>query len=117
MHFSLLLRYLCTYFLKFSTFSLTNIDYSDAFEKSIEEKQIATQNAIKAKNNTVKIMEEAKQQVISAKAEAEAMRIKSNALKTNKSLIEYEAVQKWDGKLPQYTGGGAMPFINLNPQK
>ena len=43
-------------FLKFSTFSLTNIDYSDAFEKSIEEKQIATQNAIKAKNNTVKIM-------------------------------------------------------------
>ena len=45
------------------------------------------------------------------------MRIKSNALKTNKSLIEYEAVQKWDGKLPQYTGGGAMPFINLNPQK
>ncbi len=104
-------------FLKFSTFSLTNIDYSDAFEKSIEEKQIATQNAIKAKNNTVKIMEEAKQQVISAEAEAEAMRIKSNALKTNKSLIEYEAVQKWDGKLPQYTGGGAMPFINLNPQK
>lgn len=42
------------------------------------------------------------------------MEIKSEALSKNKGLTEYEAVQKWDGKLPQYMLGGATPFINLN---
>jgi len=99
-------------YINFGTFSLLNIDYSDAFEKSIEEKQIATQDAIKAKNKTVQIREEANQKVITAKAEAEAMRIKASALASNKALVEYEAVQKWDGKLPTYTGG-QIPFLNL----
>jgi hypothetical protein len=28
-----------------------------------------------------------------------------------------KAIEKWNGVLPQYTGGGAMPFINVNSQK
>lgn len=75
---------------------------------------IAEQKAQEAVNNTKRIKEEAEQKVISAKAEAEAMEIKSEALSKNKGLTEYEAVQKWDGKLPQYMLGGATPFINLN---
>lgn len=101
-------------FVNFGSFSLIEITYSESFEKSIEEKQIATQNAIKAKNNTVRITEEAKQKVISAEAEAKSIRIRSQALSANKALIEYEAIQKWDGKLPTYTGGGAIPFINID---
>jgi hypothetical protein len=27
--------------------------------------------------------------------------------------VEYEAVQKWDGQMPTYVGGGSIPFINL----
>lgn len=96
----------------YDSFDLINIDYSDAFEKSIEEKQIATQDAIKEKNNTVKINEKAKQQVISAEAEAKAMRIKTKALSQNKALIDYEAVQKWDGHLPTTTGG-VIPFLKV----
>ena len=101
-------------FVNFGTFTITTIEYSDAFEESIEQKQIATQNAIKAQNDTVRIQEEAKQKLISARSEAEAMEIRANALKANSNLIEYEAVQKWDGKLPQYNGGGSIPFIDLN---
>jgi len=59
------------------------------------------------------VQEEAKQRVISAQAEAKSMEIRANALSQNKNLVEYEAVQKWDGKLPQYTLGGAMPFISV----
>jgi len=56
-------------------------------------------------------------QITEAQAHAESMRIKANALKTNRSLIEYEAIQKWDGNLPQFMmgSGGAVPFINLTP--
>jgi 4-diphosphocytidyl-2C-methyl-D-erythritol kinase len=46
------------------------------------------------------------------------MKIKSAALSQNKNLVEYEAVLKWDGKLPEMMmGGGSVPFINLNTNK
>ena len=45
------------------------------------------------------------------------MSIRAHALTQNKALVEYEAVQKWDGKLPEYMMGGAMPFINLAAKK
>ncbi|MBQ3733430.1 MAG: prohibitin family protein [Bacteroidales bacterium] len=93
-------------------FQLVNIDFDDQFETAIKEKQVAEQNALKAKNVTIQIEEQAKQTKIKAEAEAEAIRIKANALEKNPRLVEYEAVQKWDGKLPEYTGG-AIPFLNI----
>lgn len=95
---------------------LTNITYESEFQKAVEAKVVAVQEAEKAKNNTVTIQEQATQKVISAKAEAESMRIRANALSANKNLVEYEAVQKWDGKLPTYMLSGAMPFININKE-
>ena len=96
------------------TFQFINIDYSDKFEGAIEDKVIAEQKAQEAVNNTKRIKEEAEQKLISDKAEAEAMEIKSEALSKNKGLTEYEAVQKWDGKLPQYMLGNSTPFVNLS---
>ncbi len=95
-------------------FLFENTDYSDSFEKAIEDKVIADQKAQEAVNNTKRITEEANQKRIIAEAEAEAMRIKSEALSKNKSLVEYEAIKKWDGKLPQYMLGNSVPFVNLN---
>lgn len=93
---------------------LDNIDFSDQYERAIEEKQIATQNAIKASNKTKQIEEEAKQKVLTAQAEAESMRIRSQALSQNQNLVQYEAVQKWDGKLPVNIYGSApIPFLNI----
>lgn len=92
---------------------ISNIDYDDRFEKAITDKQVAEQNALKAKNNTIRIEEEAKQAKIKASAEAEAIRIKSEALQKNPKITEYEAIQKWDGKLPAYMLGNSTPFINL----
>ena len=41
------------------------------------------------------------------------MAIRANALTQNKALVEYEAVQKWDGHLPQYMMGNTVPFMNI----
>lgn len=92
---------------------LTNLDFSDEYERSVEAKVVATQRAAEAKNKTVQIEEEAKQKVKSAQADAEAMRIKSQALAQNKGLVEYEAVQRWNGKLPEIMLGNSTPIINL----
>lgn len=92
----------------------TNLDFDDAYEQAVEQKVVAIQEAQKAKNETVKIGEQATQTVLSAKADAEAMKIKSAALAQNKGLVEFEAVQKWDGKLPVNMYGSApLPFLNL----
>jgi regulator of protease activity HflC (stomatin/prohibitin superfamily) len=95
------------------TFQFINIDYSDNFENAIEAKVIAEQKAQEAVNNTRRIKEEAEQKVITAQAEAKAMAIKSKALESNKNLIQYEATLRWDGKLPTYMMGDAVPFIGL----
>ena len=90
---------------------LANIDYSDIFEKSIEEKVIAQQNAIRAQNETRRIEEESKQTVIRAEAqaksklaiaeaEAKAVEIRGKALKENPDVVMLEAIGKWDGKVP-----------------
>jgi len=49
--------------------------------------------------------------VIKAEAQADANQILNASLTTN--LIQYEALQKWNGVLPQVTGTGAMPFVQL----
>lgn len=96
-----------------SGFQIVDINYSEVFERAIESKVTAEQDALKAKNKTVQIQEEARQKVISAEAEAKSMSIRANALTQNKALVEYEAVQKWNGILPTYMMGNSVPFINL----
>ena len=56
----------------------------------------------------------AESQLTIAKAEADAIRIKGQALQSNPEVIELSAIEKWDGKLPTYSGSSAVPFINLN---
>ena len=93
--------------------NFTNINFSNAYEQSVEAKVVAAQRALEARNKTVQVEEESKQTVMKAKAEAESMDIRAKALQQNRSLVEYEAVQKWDGKLPVTMMGGAVPFIQL----
>lgn len=104
-------------YINVTDFQITDINYSEVFERAIENKVTAEQEALKAKNKTVQIEEEAKQKLISAEAEAKSMSIRAHALTQNKALVEYEAVQKWDGKLPEYMLGNSIPFINVSSKR
>lgn len=101
-------------FITVTDFQMTDINYSKVFEQAIESKVTAEQEAQRAKNKTVQVQEEARQKVIAAEAEAKSMAIRAQALAQNKSLVQYEAVQKWDGKMPQYMLGNSVPFINVS---
>jgi regulator of protease activity HflC (stomatin/prohibitin superfamily) len=100
-----------------SRFEITDIAYTSEFENSVEQKVIAQQKAIEEQNRTKQIEEQARHKVVSAVAEAKSIQIRAQALEKNAKLVEWEAVQKWNGVLPQYMlGGGTTPFINLNPK-
>ena len=100
-------------YINVSDFQITEIQYSQAFEQAIESKVTAEQEALKAKNKTVQVQEKKKKKIIASEAEAKSMAIRAQALTQNKNLVEYEAVQKWDGKLPQYMMGNSVPFVHL----
>jgi regulator of protease activity HflC (stomatin/prohibitin superfamily) len=59
--------------------SIEDIAFSGAFEAAIEAKQIATQEAIKSQNETVRVEEEGKQRVIKARAESDSKKAQSDA--------------------------------------
>jgi regulator of protease activity HflC (stomatin/prohibitin superfamily) len=96
------------------SFDIVNLRYGEPFENAIEAKQVAVQRAIEAQNKTVQVQEEGKQAVIRAEAEAKAIRERAAALAENPKLVEYEAVRKWNGVLPETMMGSTTPFINVN---
>jgi regulator of protease activity HflC (stomatin/prohibitin superfamily) len=100
--------------------SIVNFDFSEAYEKAIDAKQVAQQQALKAENDLKRIKVEAEQRVAQAQAEAEAIRAQSNAANNEKYValkaleVQQEAIKKWDGKLPQtFVPGSALPFLNI----
>lgn len=99
-------------------FSIVNFEFSNEFNRAIESKQTAEQLALKAQRELQRIKIEAEQKVTQAKAEAEALRIQKSEVtpelvRLREIEVQKQAVEKWDGKLPQVTGNGAVPFINV----
>jgi prohibitin 2 len=100
-------------------FSIVAFSFSKVFTEAIESKQTAEQLALKAKRDLDRIKVEAQQKITAAQAEAEALRlqranISSDLIELRKIEANLKAIEKWNGILPQVTGNGGMPFVNLN---
>lgn len=110
----------------FTTVVVKDIDFSDAFEASVEAKMTAEQAALKAEQDkkTAVIQAEQKKEVAAieaeaaiaaAKGEAEALEITRQALENMPDTwIQQLWVEKWDGKLPT-TQAGSDAAIIVNP--
>ena len=96
------------YGLSIEVFNIVNFDFSEEFNKAIEAKQTAQQNALKAEQDLARIKIEGEQKIEQAKAEAEAYRLKSAEI-TDK-MIQMEIVNKWNGELPKVVTDGTHIF-------
>ncbi|MBI4346915.1 MAG: prohibitin family protein [Elusimicrobia bacterium] len=116
------------YGIKVDELYITDFDFSRQFAEAIETKQIAEQQALKAKRDLDRIKIEADQKIATARAEAESLKMQREAL--TPQLIELRkvetqkfAIDKWDGKLPTVMMGGAgggtplLDLRNLTPGK
>lgn len=90
--------------------SIVNVNFSPEFNKAIEQKQVAQQEAERALFKTQEASATAQATINLARGEAEANRLKQQSLSSE--LLQLRAIEKWDGKLPMYNGG-ATPFINI----
>lgn len=93
-------------------FSIIDFDFSASFNKAIEDKVTAEQNALAAKNKLAQVQYEAQQAVEEATGKAKAQQIEGDALRSNPAVLQLRAIEKWDGVLPQVTGS-SVPFINI----
>jgi len=105
-------------------FSIVTFSFSKVFTEAIESKQTAEQLALKAKRDLDRIKIEAEQKITTARAEAESLRlqranISPDLIELRKIEANMKAIEKWNGILPQVTGGGAIPLIGLgdSPKK
>jgi regulator of protease activity HflC (stomatin/prohibitin superfamily) len=99
-----------------------NIRFSPEYEGAIEAKQVAQQQVETQKQVLAQREVEAAQKVATAKGEAESILVVAQGqAKANEALsrsispilVQYKGVEKWNGTLPQVSGG-AVPFIDLS---
>jgi regulator of protease activity HflC (stomatin/prohibitin superfamily) len=113
----LLAKKLTTYNMVLDEINITEFKFSEEFNRAIEQKQIAEQQALKSKLDLERIKIEKEQTITKAQAAAESLRLqKQNVtpelVKLREIEAQLQAIEKWDGKLPSTTGG-AIPFLNI----
>lgn len=95
--------------------NITGFAFSKAFDDAIEAKVTASQKAEQAERDLQRVKYEADQKIAAAKGEAQAIAIQATAIQTNggEEYLRLQAINRWDGKLPQYlTPGAPLPFVN-----
>lgn len=96
--------------------TVTNMKLSPDLERAIEQKVIREQEALAKKFELEKAQRDAEITIINAKAEAESVRIKGEAITSSPQVIQLEIAKKWDGKSPQTvvtSEGGANVLLPL----
>lgn len=109
--------------------AITEFRFSEDFNRAIEAKVKAEQQALQARNEKLRLVTQAEaaaeQKKLGAdaeaytietqsKARADAIKREAEALANSPQLIRLRAVEKWDGTLPRMTGDSAIPFINVD---
>ena len=115
---------------------IENIDFSDSYEKSVEERMKAEVEVQKVKQNlereklnadmvrtkakgeadakVAKAEADAKSILTISKAEAEAIRVKSQALSTSPNYIQLIQAERWNGELPKtMIPNQTLPVLNI----
>lgn len=107
-----------TFPVHFTSVIIRDVDFSDAFEASVEAKMQAEQDALRAKEQAAQAITEANRDkevaainaeaaIAAARGEAEAMEIIRSALQNMpEAYIQQLYLEKWDGHLPQFVTEG-----------
>jgi len=115
--------------LRIANIAITDFDFSDEFNKAIELKVKAEQEALQALNEKIRRVTQAEAAAeekklaasaqafeieVRSKARADAIDREAKALKNNPQIIQLRIAERWDGTLPKFTGSGTVPLINVD---
>lgn len=108
---------------------IENMNFENAYNEAIQQKSIAQQTAARQEienktaikkaeaDKTVEIKKaEAKAEKMRIEAEAQANANKELADSISDALIDYQKIEKWDGKLPKVTGSNAIVSLDSDEE-
>lgn len=100
------------YGINIAEFNIIDLDFSQAYNQAIEEKQVAEQKVLTAQQELEKTKIEAEKKIVEAEATNKANQLlKQNV--TDEVLLK-QFIEKWDGKLPTtYAGNDILKIFNL----
>ncbi len=102
---------LAAYHIAVDDISLVHVHFSERFSDAVEAKQIAEQEAKRGEFLALKAVKEAEVKVNLAKGEAEVQRLLRDNLTAE--LLERQAIEKWNGKLPLIVGDGSKNILDV----
>ena len=114
-------QHLAPYGIEVKQFTLNELRAPDAVMQAINQKNVMQQQALTAQNELQKnqfqaqgdsIKAAGRAKAITAEAEAQAKANHLLAESITPTLVQYEMAKRWNGQMPQVTGG-AMPMIQL----
>jgi regulator of protease activity HflC (stomatin/prohibitin superfamily) len=108
----LLTTRLKNYHIAVDDISLVHVHFSERFSDAVEAKQIAEQEAKRAEYVAIKAAKEAEAKVNLAKGEAEAQGLLVRTLTSE--ILQKQAIEKWNGKLPTVMGNEGLKLLELN---
>jgi prohibitin 2 len=79
---------------------IRSLDLSPELERAIEAKMVAEQQAAQARFTQLQKQVEAETAIIRAGGEAEAIKVRGEALRLNPAFLRLEIVEQWNGKSP-----------------
>lgn len=97
-----LISKLSVYGISIQNLNIVDFSFSDEFDKAIEAKQTAQQQALKAQEDLGRIEIEAKQKVVEAEGQAKANAAIAQSI--DEKVLQQKFIDKWDGKLPTVMG-------------
>lgn len=91
---------------------LRSVNFSPEYSAAIEDKVIAEQRVKQAEFEVLEASQRAQAKIQEAKGLSEAQALQRQTL--TQEFLQFEAIKKWDGHLPQAIGSSnSVPFINL----
>lgn len=108
--------------------AITDFAFSGEFNRAIESKVKAEQEALRAKNEKLMRVTQAEAAAeerkkaadasaysteVESKARADAIKREAEALRSSPEIIQLRSVEKWDGVLPRIQGSSVLPFMNI----
>lgn len=97
-------------------FTITEFSFSQAFDRAIEAKQVAEQEALREKNIKIKVDYQNEQRIAKAKADSAVIALQMEALKkqNGKEYLTLKWIEKWNGNLPSVVANDKMlPVVDL----
>ena len=112
---AILYEKLLGYYIVVDEFTIPNFEFPVEFNEAILATQVATQQNLQAMQLQEMARTEAETALIVAQGQANAQ--KSQATTLTPEYLQLQAIQKWDGHLPQYlTPSAPLPFIGTVAQ-